>query len=110
MYYLLLRSVFGEDHILIPLSNDTLGIIIDTTLPTSLAASQKGRSSIKDSWAQVISDLTQAATLLHGQVWTGNDEGRASEWSAKGLLGKAYVYMKDWTDAKTTLLNVIPHS
>ena len=109
-YYLLLESLFGEDNILNPTATDTLGVIIDTTLPTSLAASQKGRSSIKDSWAQVVSDLTQAATLLHGQVWTGNDVGRASEWSAKGLLGKAYVYMKDWADAKTTLLDVITSS
>jgi starch-binding outer membrane protein, SusD/RagB family len=109
-YYLLLESLFGEDNIANPSATDTLGIIIDTTLPTSLAASQKGRSSIKDSWAQVISDLTQATTLLHGQVWTGNDEGRVSEWAAQGLLGKAYVYMKDFTDAKTTLLNVITSS
>ncbi len=109
-YYLLLESLFGEDNIVNPAATDTLGIIIDTTLPTSLAGSQKGRSSIKDSWAQVVSDLTQAATLLHGQVWTGNDEGRASEWAAKGLLGKAYIYMKDWADAKTTLLDVIGNS
>jgi len=109
-YYFLLESLYGEDNILNPSATDTLGVIIDTTLPTSLAASQKGRSSIKDSWAQVISDLTQATTLLHGQVWTGNDEGRVSEWAAQGLLGKAYIYMKDFTDAKTTLLNVITNS
>ncbi|HUB62826.1 MAG TPA: RagB/SusD family nutrient uptake outer membrane protein [Puia sp.] len=109
-YYLLLESLFGEDFIPNPSATDTLGIIIDTTLPTSLAASQKPRSSIKASWAQVVSDLTQAATLLHGQVWTGNDKGRASEWAADGLLGKAYVYMQDWTDARTTLLNVISNS
>lgn len=109
-YYLLLESLFGEDNIVNPSATDTMGVIIDTTLPTSLAASQKGRSSIKDSWAQVVKDLTMAATLLHGQVWTGNDEGRASEWAAKGLLGKAYVYMKDFTDAKTTLADVITNS
>jgi starch-binding outer membrane protein, SusD/RagB family len=109
-YYLLLESLFGEDNIASPGATDTLGVIIDTTLPTSLAASQKVRSSIKDSWAQVVSDLTQAVTLLHGQVWTGNDKGRASEWAAKGLLGKAYVFMKDWADAKTTLLDVVTNS
>ena len=90
-YYQMLEALFGEDNIVNPAATDTLGVIIDTTLPTSLAASQKPRSSIKASWAQVVSDLTQAAGLLHGQVWTGNDKGRASEWSAKGLLGKAYV-------------------
>jgi hypothetical protein len=109
-YYLLLESLFGEDNVPSPTATDTLGVVIDTTLPTSLAESQKPRSSIKDSWAQVESDLTMAATLLHGQTWTGNDIGRASEWAAKGLLGKAYVFSKDWADAKTTLLDVISNS
>ena len=109
-YYLLLEALFGEDNVVNPSAADTLGVIIDTTLPTSLAASQKPRSSIRASWTQVVSDLTQAANLLHGQVWTGNDKGRASEWSAKGLLGKAYVYMKDWANAKTALLDVITNS
>ncbi len=87
-YYLLLESLFGEDFVPNPTATDTLGIIIDTTLPTSLAASQKPRSSIKASWAQVVSDLTQATTLLHGQIWTGNDKGRASEWAAQGTAGQ----------------------
>ncbi len=50
------------------------------------------------------------ATLLKGKVWSGNDVGRVSEWAAKGLLGKAYVFTQDWANAKTTLLDVIQNS
>ena len=107
-YYLLLESLFGEDNV--PGGAGTMGVPIDTTLATSLAASQLPRATIKAVWAQVVSDLSRAANLLHGQVWTGNDEGRASEWAAKGLLGKAYVFSKDYADAKTVLLDVITNS
>ncbi|GGB15508.1 RagB/SusD family nutrient uptake outer membrane protein [Puia dinghuensis] len=107
-YYLWLESLFGQDFV--PSGGSGLGVPIDTVLPTSLAGSQVARSPAKDVWALVESDLKQAAALLHGQVWTGNEEGRASEWAAKGLLGKAYVYSKDYADAKTTLLDVITNS
>jgi hypothetical protein len=33
-----------------------------------------------------------------------------TEWSAKALLGKAYVFTEDWANAKTTLLEVITNS
>lgn len=109
-YYMLLETLFGEDNVPNATATDTLGVPIDTVVPTSLAASQVGRSSIKAVWSLIESDLQQAMTLLHGQVWTGNDEGRASEWAAEGLLGKAYVFSKDYTDAKTVLLDVINNS
>ena len=106
-YYMLLETLFGEDNL--P-AGGTMGVPIDTTLSTTLAGSQVPRSSITQVWAQVKSDLTQAATLLHGQVWSGNDEGRCSEWAAKGLLGKMYIFTKDYADAKTTLSDVINNS
>src|SRR5690606_32366625 len=81
-----------------------------TSLPGNLAAAQRPRSSIKTVWALIESDLEQAASLLKGQVWTGNDIGRVTEWSAKGLLGKALVFTKDWNNAKTVLLDVINNS
>jgi hypothetical protein len=107
-YYMMLESLFGEDNV--PGGTGTLGVPIDTALSTSLSGSQAARATIKQVWAQVVSDLTQAAALLHGTVWKGNDVGRVSEWAAKGLLGKAYVYTKDWADAKTVLLDVINNS
>lgn len=109
-YYFQLETLFGEDNLVNPSATDTLGVPLFIGLPTSLETTQQPRSSIKAVWAQIISDLQQAATLLNGQVWTGNDVARATEWSAKSLLGKAYVFTKDWADAKTTLEDVIQHS
>jgi starch-binding outer membrane protein, SusD/RagB family len=109
-YYFQLETLFGEDNLVSPSATDTLGVPLFIGLPVSLQATQQGRSSIKAVWTQIISDLQQAATLLKGQIWTGNDIARATEWSAKSLLGKAYVFTKDWTDAKTTLIDVIQNS
>ncbi|HEY4147783.1 MAG TPA: RagB/SusD family nutrient uptake outer membrane protein [Chitinophagaceae bacterium] len=109
-YFFLLEALFGEDNVPSPTATDTLGVPLDTMLITSLATSQVGRNSIKSVWASIENDLTQAATLLHGQVWSGNDKGRAGEWAAKGLLGKAYIFTKDYAHARTTLLDVISNS
>src|SRR5579859_2605301 len=100
-YYIWLETLFGQDFV--PNGSAGLGVPMDTVLSASLEASQIGRSPIKDVWALIEGDLKQAASLLHGQVWTGNDVGRASEWAAKGLLGKAYIYARDYANAKTTL-------
>jgi len=107
-YYFQLETLFGQDNV--PGGGSGLGVPIDTVLSTSLAASQVARAPIKDVWALIESDLTQASGLLHGQVWAGTERGRASEWAAKGLLGKAYVFTKDYASAKTVLLDVINNS
>lgn len=109
-YYFELECLFGEDNVPNPTAVDTMGVPLFTGVPASLAAAEQPRSSIKTIWAFIESDLQEATTLLHGQVWTGNDLGRVTEWSAQGLLGKAYVFTKDYADAKTVLLNVINNS
>jgi hypothetical protein len=48
--------------------------------------------------------------LLQGQVWSGNDLGRVTEWAAKALLGKALVFTKQYAAAKTVLNDVITNS
>ena len=109
-YYFQLENLYGEDYLVNPTATDTLGVPIFEGLPADLAATQQARSSITAVWALIYKDLQQAATLLKGQVWTGNDIGRATEWSAKALLGKAYVFRKDWTNARTVLKDVIDNS
>ena len=109
-YYFELENLYGEDYLVNPSATDTLGVPIFEGLPSSLAATQQARSSITTVWALIVKDLQQSATLLKGQVWTGNDIGRATEWSAKALLGKAYVFRKDWADAKAVLKDVIDNS
>jgi len=109
-YYFELENLYGEDNVVNPSAKDTLGVPIFDGLPASLAATQQPRSSITAVWALIEKDLQQAATLLKGKVWSGNDAGRATEWSAKGLLGKAYVFRKDWANARTVLKDVIDNS
>lgn len=59
-------------------------------------------------WAQIVDDLKQAETLLpvsYSGV-TGpdaNQQGRAIKGAAAGLLAKAYLYTKKYTEAATQL-------
>ncbi|TDX00816.1 RagB/SusD family nutrient uptake outer membrane protein [Dinghuibacter silviterrae] len=106
-YYFELECLYGEDNVPSPSATDTLGVPIFNGVPTTLAQSQQPRSSIKNVWALIESDLQQAATLLKGQVWTGNDEGRVTDVAAEALLGKAYVFTKNYAAAKTMLSTVI---
>ncbi len=109
-YYFWLECLYGESYITTAGGGDKMGVPIYSSVPTNLAETQVARSPVKDVWALIESDLKQSATLLKGKQWTGNDIGRVTEWSAKGLLGKAYVFTQDWANAKTTLLDVIQNS
>ena len=110
-YYFELECFFGENYITAGgTGGANLGVPILDKVPTSLDSAQNPRSTVAQTWAFIESDCQQAATLLKGQVWDANDEGRISEWAAKSLLGKAYVFTQDWADAKTVLLDVISNS
>jgi hypothetical protein len=110
-YYMQLECLFGEAYMQVGGANgDKMGVPLYTDIPQNLAATQVARSTVKDTWALIESDEKQAATLLKGQVWPSSDLARTTEWSAKGLLGKAYVYTQDWANAKTVLLDVIQNS
>ncbi|HTD99447.1 MAG TPA: RagB/SusD family nutrient uptake outer membrane protein [Mucilaginibacter sp.] len=109
-YYFELECLFGESYITSAGGGDKMGLPLYTQVPTDLAGTQVARSTVKETWDFIEGDLKQAATLLKDKVWSGADAGRVSEWAAKGLLGKAYVFTQDWTNAKTTLLDVIQHS
>jgi hypothetical protein len=110
-YYMELECLFGEKYLGAGGTNgDNLGVPIYNGLPTDLASTQVARSSVKDTWAFIINDFKQAQALLKGQVWGAADAARVTEWSAEGLLGKAYVYTQDWAGAKTALLDVITKS
>lgn len=50
------------------------------------------RASVDEAYAQIISDLEDAATLLKGI----NTNNRASDMAAKALLSRVYFYMEDW--------------
>ncbi len=54
-------------------------------------------------WAQVISDLTEAASRLPKIYTDPNDEGRITKGGAFALLGKSYMQIQDYASAKNAL-------
>ena len=64
------------------------------------------RASAEEVWAQVETDLKEAAAVLPAS-YSAADVGRATKYAALGLLGKAYIYQEKWNDAKTVLKQVI---
>lgn len=110
-YYFQLESLFGEGYITAENSGeDMLGMPIYDEVPDGLEETQKARSSVKETWDFIKSDLKKAAELLEGTTWTGNNKGRVTEWAAKGLLGKAYVFTEEWQKAQAVLEDVIQNS
>lgn len=109
-YYFNLECLFGESYITTSGGGDKKGVPIFSELPAGLEGTQKARNTVKEVWDLIVSDLKNSAQLLKGKSWSGNDKGRISEWAAKSLLGKAYVFMQDWNNAKTVLKDVIDNS
>jgi starch-binding outer membrane protein, SusD/RagB family len=109
-YYFNLECFFGEAYITSTTGNDVKGVPIFTSVPSTLEETQKPRSSAREVWDLIIGDLKKSADLLNGVHWEERFKGRVTDWTAKGLLGKAYVFTKDWTNAKSVLKDVIDHS
>lgn len=80
-------------------------------VPTDIATFYPQKTQA-DGWAQVIADFKQAADLLpvtYNNV-TGLDageKGRATKGAALGYLGKAYLFTKDFNNAKIAFKQVI---
>lgn len=109
-YYFHLECFFGEGYLGSGGTGNKMGVPLFAAVPTTLAGTQVPRSSAREVWDFIISDLQKSAELLRGVSRTGADQGRATEWAAKALLGKAYVFTQDWAKAKPVLLDVINNS
>lgn len=70
-----------------------------TTSLSITDAKNMPRASADDIYAFIISDLKDAVDKLPAP--SGIAKGRASKAAALGILGKVYVYRKDWANAKT---------
>jgi len=110
-YYFQLECFFGESYISSGgTGGEKKGVPIFTAVPKSLEETQKARSTAREVWDLIISDLKKSADLLKGVQWSQQYQGRVTDWTAKALLGKAYVFTQDWTNAKTVLKDVIDNS
>lgn len=70
--------------------NTHLGIPLRTIASTE----SKSRSTVKEVYDQIISDLKAAETKMLDQ-----NQGFATKWAAKGLLAKVYFQMNDFQNA-----------
>lgn len=80
-------------------------------LPTELAVYYPQKTQ-EEGWAQVIADFKSAADLLPNSYdgisgLDAGQKGRATKGAALGYLGKAYLFIKDFTNARTTFKQVI---
>lgn len=109
-YYFQLECFFGENYITTDGGGEKMGVPLITSVPKTLAETRKPRATVRQVWDQIINDLKLSAQLLNGVIWESDMEGRVTDWAAKGLLGKAYVFTQSWDSAKIVLKDVIDNS
>lgn len=80
------------------------GVPLVLDLVTVDEARQMPKASEEQVYNLIIDDLKDALAKLPAQ--SGIAKGRASKGAAAALLGKVYVYRKDWNNAKTQLESV----
>lgn len=96
LYYFNLTAFFGD----VPL--------VKEADPTDPAKSAIPRTPKAEVYASMVEDLKEAATLLPSKESYGAaDIGRASKGAAQALLGKVYLYQKNYPEAETILNTVI---
>ncbi|SKA43098.1 SusD family protein [Chitinophaga eiseniae] len=65
------------------------------------------RSSVKDTYAQIIRDLRQSIRLFSDSRSTAFSSGRINAYSVKALLARVLLYKGDWEGAEITAGQVI---
>ena len=83
-----------------------LGLPLYDHTPVAVEDMMAPRSTTAACWEFVIQTLQEAVTLLTGH----NEEARATEWSAKGLLAKAYMQARQPQHARPVLEDIIRNS
>lgn len=95
-YYFQLVSNFGD----VPLVKEA-----DPADPSKAALARSPQAEV---YTSIIEDLKQAETLLPAQsAYAAADIGRASKGASQALLGKVYLYQKNYPLAESTLNTVI---
>ena len=93
--YFSLARIFQQTYII---AQDMPGMPIYTE-PTTDTTEGKPRGTLKDTYAQVLSDLTQAETLLEG-FSRGNRINNFDQSVVQGVLAEVYQVMNDWPKAE----------
>lgn len=111
LHYFILESLFGETMIQTDADRAKMGIPLwDGQVATSIADAARPRATVGAVWDYIIADLKKSAELLKGKLWDEANKPRVTEWSSKALLGKAYVFTKQYALASAVLKDVIDNS
>lgn len=97
--------------------NTRLAVPLILKVASTRADMMQPRATVAAVYAQIIRDLEAAETKLPA-TWDANNIARANKFAAKGFLGKVYLYMEDYSKARTyfeELINtsrysLVPHS
>ena len=85
-----------------------LGVPIITQSFTSVVGSNVPRATVKQVYAQIIKDLTEAlADLPAQQADTYTSKSRATKAAASAMLARTYLYMGDYANAKLYSGNIL---
>lgn len=87
-------------------TNPGLQIITTPTLNGAITDANKvARSSVEETYAQIVTDLTSAKTIIGGDV---SEYG--SEYAVSGMLSRVYLQMGNYAGARDEANNVIENS
>ncbi|PWJ54480.1 SusD-like starch-binding protein associating with outer membrane [Dyadobacter jejuensis] len=100
-YYLWhLQSLYGQPEL------DGMGVPVIQKVPTDLATMSVPRATTRETYQAMIEDLKKASVLLETQT----DKHRATKWSAKAALARAYLFAEKPDSAKVVLEDCINNS
>lgn len=100
-----LATVYGYDPGTAGAASFDLSIMLRTEPTLDLAQAEPiARSTISETYAQILSDLAQAKTLLAG---INADNGFVTEAYVEGLIARVSLYNRQWSNAVTAATNAI---
>ncbi len=95
-YFHIIR-LWGEDT---PANNQhALGVPLITTVANSRDVMHVKRAGVGEVYEQIVSDFKDAEIILP-EAWPTSDIARPTKYTAKGYLGKVYLYLNDLQNSK----------
>jgi tetratricopeptide (TPR) repeat protein len=93
------ESSFAED-------SSRLAVPLHLAVPQTRDEMMKPRASVGQVYNQIVADLKAAEDILP-EYWPSDQIARATRYAAKGYLGKVFLYMEDYQNARTYFEEVI---
>lgn len=98
-----LVRLFGQHY---TYTNDASHLGVPIILESPEATYQAERNTVAEVYAQIISDMTTAISLMDDSTLSGTTS-TLSATAVKALLARVYLYMEDWENAEAMATEVI---